>query len=276
MSLVSSLRPARQVAYSCATLTPIAFCGHFLRSASASGILLRARCLTRFISRPMLSVTRIVNMTRATSFSTDMTTARRSGDVLSTQMANSAQKRLLQTKKCSMHPRRLPKISIQGTVVGVTLGAWALLRLPETARTFRFSYPTILAAAMHNAYLWDIPTSQQVSVVRNTNRCHHDQLLGTINYVEVNDSYVFICGGRGLRIFGREDGALLYQLSTVELSSATWDVLSQTRGLASSVVHPQMLLHNNHAPSPVHGEFMACMYLRFPGYEAGDRQRCLF
>ena len=154
--------------------------------------------------------------------------------------------------------------------------AWALLRLPETARAFRFSYPTLLAAAMHNAYLWDIPTSQQVSVVRNTNRCHHDQLLGTINYVEVNDSYVFICGGRGLRIFGREDGALLYQLSTVELSSATWDVLPQTRGLASSVVHPQMLLHNNHAPSPVHGEFMACMYLRFPGYEAGDRQRCLF
>ncbi|KAF8131488.1 hypothetical protein EV363DRAFT_1165258 [Boletus edulis] len=136
--------------------------------------------------------------------------------------------------------------------------AWALLRLPETARAFRFSYPTLLAAAMNNAYLWDVPSAQLVSVIRDIQRQHQGQSLATIKYVEVNDLYVFICGARGLRIFGRENGALLYQLSTRELSSATWDVLPQTRGLASSVVHPQMLIHNLHSPSSIHGEFMAC------------------
>ncbi|KAF8547134.1 hypothetical protein OG21DRAFT_1527362 [Imleria badia] len=136
--------------------------------------------------------------------------------------------------------------------------AWALLSMPENARAFRFSYPTLLAAATNNAYLWDVPRSQLVLIVRDIQRLHHNLLLGTINYVEVNDLYVFICGGRVLRIFGRDGGALLYQLSTMELSSATWDVLPQTRGLASSVVHPQMLLQNFHSTSSIHGEFMAC------------------
>jgi len=141
--------------------------------------------------------------------------------------------------------------------------AWALLRMPENTRAFRFSYPTLLAAATDNAYIWDVPRSQLVSVIRNIQRQHHNLPLAAINYVEVNDLYAFICGGRGLRIFAREGGALLYQLSTMELSSATWDVLPQTRGLSSSVVHPQMLLHNQHFPGSIHGEFMACMHLRF-------------
>ena len=141
--------------------------------------------------------------------------------------------------------------------------AWALLRIPEDTRAFRFSYPTLVAAATNNAYLWDVPRSQLVSVIRDIQRKHHSQHLAAINYVEVNDLYVFICGGRGLRIFAREGGALLYQLSTIELSSATWDVLPQTRGLASSVVHPQMLLQNYHSPSSMHREFMACMHFRF-------------
>lgn len=137
--------------------------------------------------------------------------------------------------------------------------AWALLRMPENTRAFRFSYPTLLATATHNAYLWDVPRSQLVSVIRDVQRLHHGLRLATINYVEVNDLYVFICGGSGLRIFAREGGALLYQLSTRELTIVTWDVLPQTRRLESSIVHPQMLLHNHHLPGSFHGEFMACM-----------------
>ena len=140
---------------------------------------------------------------------------------------------------------------------------WALISMPESARAFRFSYPTLLAAGTNNAYLWNVPRSQLVSVIRDIQRQHHSLLLGSINYVEVNDLYVFICGGRGLRIFGRDSGVLWYQLSTMELSSATWDVLPQTRGLASSVVHPQMLLQNFHSTNSIHGEFMACMCFRF-------------
>lgn len=146
--------------------------------------------------------------------------------------------------------------------------AWALLRVPENSRAFRFSYPTLLATATNNAYLWDVTSLQLVSVVRDTQRQHHGLSLATINYVEVNDLYVFICGASSLRIFAREGGALLYQLSTRELSSATWDILPQTPGLVSSVVHPQMLLHNQHASNSFHGEFMACMCYRLesPGW----------
>ncbi|KAG8219252.1 hypothetical protein J3R82DRAFT_91 [Butyriboletus roseoflavus] len=136
--------------------------------------------------------------------------------------------------------------------------AWALLRMPENTRAFRFSYPTLLAVATNNAYLWDVPRSQLVSVVRDVQRLYHGLLLAAINYVEVNDLYVFICGGGGLRIFAREGGALLYQLPTRELTSAAWDVLPRTPGLTSSVVHPQMLLSNCRSLCSSHGEFMAC------------------
>ena len=140
--------------------------------------------------------------------------------------------------------------------------AWALLRVPENSRAFRLSYPTLLAVATNNAYLWDVTRSQLVSVIRDIQQRHHGLQLTAIKYVDVNDFYVFICGASGLRIFAREGGALLYHLSTRELSSATWDVLPQTPGLASSVVHPQMLLHNFHSPGSFFGEFMACVYYR--------------
>lgn len=153
--------------------------------------------------------------------------------------------------------------------------AWALLRIPETSRAFRFSYPTLLASAKNNAYLWDVPRSQLTLVIRDIQRSHHGVLLGNINYVEVNDLYVFICGAGGLRIFAREGGTLLYQLSTVELCSATWDVwdvLPQSRGLPSSVLHPQMLIHNFHSPGPHHDDFMACAHI-FQEYLIRNRRQ---
>lgn len=136
--------------------------------------------------------------------------------------------------------------------------AWALLRMPEISRAFRFSYPTLLAVATNNAYIWDVPRSQLVSVIRDLERLHHHLPSAAIHYVEVNDLYVFICVGEELRIFAREGGALVYQLSTRELTSTTWDVLPQTRGSTPSVVHPQMLLRGHHPSSPFHSEFMAC------------------
>lgn len=151
--------------------------------------------------------------------------------------------------------------------------AWALLRMPENTRAFRFSYPTLLAVATNNAYLWDVPRSQLISVVRDIQQLNHGSPPAAINYVDVNDQYIFICGGGGLRIFAREGGALLYQLSTRELTSVTWDVLplAQTRGLASSVVHPQMLLLNYRSPSSSYGEFMACMHFSLLSCEVEDR-----
>ncbi|KAF9237080.1 hypothetical protein BU15DRAFT_12876, partial [Melanogaster broomeanus] len=138
--------------------------------------------------------------------------------------------------------------------------AWALLEMPEITRAFRFSYPTLLASASNNAYLWDVPRSQLVGVIRDTQQPRNGNTLGSINYVEVNDQYAFICGSTSLRIFSREGGALVYQLSTRELSRLAWDVLpaGQSGVASSSILQPQMLQQTYHVPSSMpFGEFMA-------------------
>ena len=145
--------------------------------------------------------------------------------------------------------------------------AWALLRLPESCRWLRLSYPNLLTVATSNAYVWDITRSQFVVVIRDVQRRLRGFQLGATSYAEVNDTYVFICAEGGLRIFAREGGALLYQLPSRELSGTTWDVRpSQTRNLASSIVHPQILGYNKHSSSSSHGSFMACMSLFASGH----------
>ncbi|KIJ13815.1 hypothetical protein PAXINDRAFT_80194 [Paxillus involutus ATCC 200175] len=145
--------------------------------------------------------------------------------------------------------------------------AWALLQMPEITRAFRFSYPTMLASATNNAYIWDVPRSRLVEVIRDIQRPRNGSIMGRINYVEVNDHYAFICGSTQLRIFSREGGALVYHLSTKDLPDMAWDVLrpeGESGGASSSILEPQTLHKSHHDPSwtPM-GEFMACVYCEF-------------
>ncbi|KAF9225167.1 hypothetical protein BS17DRAFT_730398 [Gyrodon lividus] len=138
--------------------------------------------------------------------------------------------------------------------------AWALLHMPEITRAFRFSYPTLLASASNNAYIWDVPRSHLIEIIRDTQQPRNGSTLGSINYVEVNDHYAFICGSAQLRVFSRDGGALVYQLSTKQLSNLAWDVLpaGESGGAASSILEPQTFHKTYHAPSSEpNGEFMA-------------------
>ncbi|KIK94387.1 hypothetical protein PAXRUDRAFT_828041 [Paxillus rubicundulus Ve08.2h10] len=142
--------------------------------------------------------------------------------------------------------------------------AWALLQMPEITRAFRFSYPTMLASATNNAYIWDVPRSKLVEVIRDIQRPRNGSIMGRLNYVEVNDRYAFICGSTQLRIFSREGGALVYQLSTKDLPDPVWDVLRAeggSGGASTAILEPQMLHKTYHDPrwTPM-GEFMACVY----------------
>jgi len=120
--------------------------------------------------------------------------------------------------------------------------AWALLRMPETTRAFRFLYPTLLVASENNAYIWDVPEGRLVETIRDIQRSRHDDRLGIINYVEVSDKYAFICGSIQLRIFERGGGALVFQFSPKNIGHKLWRVLHEDPGPSDSIVKPQNLL----------------------------------
>lgn len=105
---------------------------------------------------------------------------------------------------------------------GRTLGRgrfrpWALLVAPESTRAFRFVYPTLVVLSDTTAYLWDVRTgliSQTIpDIQKNATRT-----LGSVNYVEVSDRHVFICGTNILRIFSRADGTSVYDISSTQNS----------------------------------------------------------
>ncbi|KAH7889270.1 hypothetical protein F5I97DRAFT_495561 [Phlebopus sp. FC_14] len=136
---------------------------------------------------------------------------------------------------------------------------WSLLRMPEITRAFRFSYPTLLASATHNAYLWDVPKARLVETIRDIQQVRDGNMLGRINYVEVNDRYAFLCGSFQFRIFAREGGALVFHLATKQLSRQSWDIVPSYDAphTASTILEPQMLQEAFHVPSSTEGEFMA-------------------
>jgi len=139
---------------------------------------------------------------------------------------------------------------------------WALLQMPDFTRAFRFSYPTLLSAGLNNAYLWDVPTSRLVETISNIQAPNKDGPLGRLNYVDVNDKYVFICGLVQLRIFAREGGALVYYLTKKMLPRTHWDVLPESNDAVypSSLFQPQRLQEASHVSHSSDGNFKAGMF----------------
>ncbi|KAI6124251.1 hypothetical protein EDD17DRAFT_907624 [Pisolithus thermaeus] len=137
---------------------------------------------------------------------------------------------------------------------------WALLRMPEHTRAFRLSHLTLLASATENAYLWDVSQGRLIETICDIQRWHHDQTLGHIQYVEVNDKYAFICGSSQLRIFERGGGALVYDLSPKNLVRKVWNILSFDEHPApnSSIVKRQKLQQSDlTTSSSADDQFMA-------------------
>ena len=93
---------------------------------------------------------------------------------------------------------------------------WALLRMPEIGRAFRFVYPALLVATRNSAYVWDIPTGTMIQTIRDTG------LGGHICYVELGARHVFICGPEVLRVFSREDGRNVLNISSTREVYADW------------------------------------------------------
>ena len=86
---------------------------------------------------------------------------------------------------------------------------WALLRPPHGMRAFRLSYPILGSTSRNTIYLWDVRTGalvQQIDDIQklNSDNIYNSQdLLGEINYIEVGEKYVIVCGRLALRVFER-------------------------------------------------------------------------
>lgn len=89
---------------------------------------------------------------------------------------------------------------------------WALLQTPEWGRAFRFVYPILLVSAMNRAYLYDVESANLVQTIQDTQMNIDGIPLGDINYVEINDSLVIICGTEELRAFHRSNGAVAFRI----------------------------------------------------------------
>ncbi|KAG6830268.1 hypothetical protein H0H92_001534 [Tricholoma furcatifolium] len=93
---------------------------------------------------------------------------------------------------------------------------WAILRPPQLTRAFRFYYPTLGAAGWDHIYLWDVRTGTLIQTIEQTQSGMQNQsqdtvpaafeVLGDINYIEVSEKYVFLCGTHFLRVFSRASG----------------------------------------------------------------------
>ncbi|KAG6917274.1 hypothetical protein DXG01_003222 [Tephrocybe rancida] len=108
---------------------------------------------------------------------------------------------------------------------------YAILRPPKTTRAFRFSYPTLGAAGWDCIYLWDVRTGALVQTIEQTQLGAHDpsdedmtplDLLGDINYIEVAERYVILCGIHCLRVFSRATGKVVLDISSARHPLAAW------------------------------------------------------
>jgi hypothetical protein len=90
---------------------------------------------------------------------------------------------------------------------------WGLIALPTFGRAFRFVWPNLVVAAEDQAFVWDIPSMRHAITIYDTQAPVDGAILGRINYVEMNERYVILCGSQQLRIFSRSpQGALLYHI----------------------------------------------------------------
>lgn len=86
---------------------------------------------------------------------------------------------------------------------------WAILRPPQMTRAFRLSYPVLGVASLTSIYLWDVRTGAFIQIL---DQVQDGFVLGDINYIEVGEKYVFLCGTESLRGFSREDGRCVMNL----------------------------------------------------------------
>lgn len=129
---------------------------------------------------------------------------------------------------------------------------WAILLMQEPTRAFRLVYPTFLTVSRDRAFLYNVETAQLVQTIDNIQSPDFEGVaLGDINYVELSEKYVFICGTKSLKLYYRSDGkpALCVPswhsgiaACSASLDSSNWATrLSPSQHQATSELLPQVV-----------------------------------
>ncbi|KAI0821360.1 hypothetical protein BC629DRAFT_1460351 [Irpex lacteus] len=96
---------------------------------------------------------------------------------------------------------------------------WALLTPPETGNAFRFVYPTLAVVGVNAAWLFDVERAQMVKTINYIQKPVAGGFLGAINYVELSDQHVLMCGSSQLRFFDRSSGAIVHAITREDVTS---------------------------------------------------------
>ncbi|KAF8632726.1 hypothetical protein AX15_001722 [Amanita polypyramis BW_CC] len=114
---------------------------------------------------------------------------------------------------------------------------WALLRPPTSTRAFRFVYPILLVASFVSVYLYDVRTGVLVQEIRDIQHTEGvtppppppPPILGELFYVEHSPHHIFVCGDNCLRIFSRQTGQRVYDISAIfgNYGPSRWTISTQ-------------------------------------------------
>ena len=80
---------------------------------------------------------------------------------------------------------------------------FAILENPQPVKAFRFFYPYLLLGSKQ-AFIWDVPRAQLhqiVNIPQPRSSFDNEDDLQHLNYVEMNDEYIFACWTAGLRVY---------------------------------------------------------------------------
>lgn len=101
---------------------------------------------------------------------------------------------------------------------------WALLSMNRDGRAYRFVYPTLLVTSNSEAYLFDVPTGRKLKTIENiqAHPTNHQLDLGQLYYVEQSPRHIFACGTHGLRVWEKESGKCVLDISSSQAIYGEW------------------------------------------------------
>ena len=80
---------------------------------------------------------------------------------------------------------------------------FAILKNPQPVKAFRFVYPYLLLGSKQ-AFIWDVPRKRLLQIVDippPRPSFSDEDGLQDLNYVEINDEFIFTCWTAGLRVY---------------------------------------------------------------------------
>jgi hypothetical protein len=95
---------------------------------------------------------------------------------------------------------------------------WAHIQTPITTWVFRLVFPTLLTGGFDRYFLYDVPSAQLIQTIHDPADTVQDA-WGGVNYVEINEEYVFASRPGGIRVFSRETGNMIFHLDNRQLQA---------------------------------------------------------